>query len=88
MLRVLDGMPNGPRVGVDFVVIPTGEALISEEVDVLVLDTGSLFFGLDMPQAVCLIPTSGEDVKGDLPANRVPEEMSTKLLAYEELGLT
>lgn len=88
MLGPFDGMPNGSRVGVDLVVIPSGEAFVTEKVDGLVLNTGNFLLGLDMPQTIRLVPTSGEDVKRDLPANRVPEKSSMHLLAYEEPGLT
>jgi hypothetical protein len=41
-------------------------------VDVLVLDTGDCLLGLDMLEAICLVPAGREDVEGDLATNRVP----------------
>jgi len=71
MLRVVDGVTNRPLVTENFVVVATGHALVTKEVDVLVVDTGNLLFGLEVAQAVCLVPTSRENVKGDLAANGV-----------------
>ena len=43
ILRSLDGVTRRPRIAVDFVVIPTLEALVSEEMDGLVMDAGQSF---------------------------------------------
>jgi hypothetical protein len=40
-------------------------------VDVLVLDTRQLLFGLEVAQTVGLVPARGEDVKGNLAADGV-----------------
>jgi len=39
--------------------------------DGLVLDARNVLLSLDVLQAVSLVPASGEDVKGDLAADRV-----------------
>lgn len=64
-------MTNRARIGVDLVIVATGEALVTEEVDGLVLDTGDVLLGLDVLQAVSLVPTSGEDIEGDLATDGV-----------------
>lgn len=37
--------------------------------DGLVLDAGDVLLGLDVLQAVSLVPTGGEDIEGDLAAD-------------------
>ena len=75
VLRALDSMPDRPGILIDLIIITILEALVAEEVDVLVLNAREMLrrvsFGLDMSQAVCLIPTVREDIEGDLAANRV-----------------
>jgi hypothetical protein len=62
----------GPGVGVDLPIVPSLVCLVPEEVDGGVLDAiGPLGFSLYMVQAVCLVPALGEDVEGDLSADRV-----------------
>jgi hypothetical protein len=66
-------MTDRPRVLVYLIVVTILEALVAEEVDILVIDTREMLsricLGLDMLQAVCLIPAVREDVEGDLAAN-------------------
>lgn len=71
ILRPIDGVPNGPRVCEDLVVVSTREGLVAKEVDGLVFDTGDVLLGLDVLQAVSLVPTGWEDVERDLAADRV-----------------
>ena len=59
-------MADGAGVAEDLVVVATGEGLVAEEVDGLVLDATVLGLGLEVLEAVCLVPASGEDVEGDL----------------------
>lgn len=63
-------MADCPRILVNLIVVPTLKTLIAEEVDVLVVDAREMFrwvcFGLDVLQAVRLIPAVREDVEGDL----------------------
>jgi hypothetical protein len=76
----VDCVTNRSRIIVDLVVIAAFEALVPKEMDVLVLDAGqslrSVCFCLDMLQTVRLIPTVRENVKGNLSANRVSENVS------------
>lgn len=65
-------MANGSLISEDLVVITTREGFVTEEVDGLVFNARNIFLGLDVPQAVGLIPSSGKDIKGNLPADRVP----------------
>ena len=63
-------MTCGSGIFEDLVVVTTWRGLIAEEVDGLVGDTtGLLGVVLEMAQAVCLVPTVGENVEGDLTAN-------------------
>ena len=63
-------MADGAGVAVDLVVVAAGEGLVAEEVDRLILDAaGELGLGLEVPEAVGLVPAGGEDVEGDLAAD-------------------
>ena len=64
-------MADSAGVRKDLIIVATGEALVAEEVDGLVLDAGDVLLGLDVLQAVSLVPTSGEDIEGDLAADGV-----------------
>lgn len=66
VLRTIDGVTNCAGVGIDLIIVAAGEALVAKEVDGLVLDTGDVLLGLDVLQAVSLVPTSGENIEGDL----------------------
>lgn len=62
VLGALDAVADGTRVLVDLVVITALVCLVTEEVDGFVLGA-ELLLGLDVLQAVCLVPASGEDVE-------------------------
>lgn len=62
-------MADRARVGVDLVVVATNEALVTEEVNGLVLGPGDVLLGRDVLQAVGLVPASGEDVERNLATN-------------------
>jgi len=62
VLGALDAVADGTRVLVDLVVVTALVCLVTEEVDGCVLGA-ELLLGLDVLQAVCLVPTSGEDVE-------------------------
>lgn len=59
-------MTNSARVLIDFIVIAADKALVTEKVDVLILDAGDVLLGLDVLQAIGLVPAGREDVEGDL----------------------
>lgn len=59
-------MPDSPGVGINLVIIPAGKALVTEEMDGLVVDAGDLLLGPDMLQTISLVPASGENIKRDL----------------------
>lgn len=69
-------MADGPGVTVDFVVVASGEGLVTEEVDRLVLDTGDVLLGLDMLQTIGFVPASGENVERDLTTDGVTRTMN------------
>jgi hypothetical protein len=61
---------NGALVGEDLIVVAAGGGLVAKKVNVLVGDAaGFLGLGLEMLEAVGLIPPGREDIKGDLAAN-------------------
>lgn len=65
-------MANGPGVRVNLPVVAALKRLVAKEVDILVRDaTGLLGLGLEVLEAVRLVPAGGEDVEGDLPADGV-----------------
>lgn len=70
VLGALDRVANGAGVSVNLVVVAADGRLVAKEVDVLVADAALLLgLGLEVLEAVCLVPAGGEDVKGDLAAN-------------------
>lgn len=64
-------MSDRSWVRVDFVVVATSKRFVAEKVDSLVLDTRDVLLGLDVLQAVGLVPAGRENVKRDLAPNRV-----------------
>lgn len=63
-------MTNDPRVRVYLVIVPALERLIPEEVYRRVIDAARLLgFGLEVLQAVPLVPARRKDVEGDLAAD-------------------
>lgn len=70
IVRTLDSVSNRPRVRVNLIVIASDKALVAEEVDVLVFSARNILLGLDVLQAIGLVPTGRENVKRDLAADR------------------
>lgn len=71
VLGPLDRVAYGAWVDVDLVVVAALAGLVAEEVDSGVADaTGLLGLVLEVLQAVRLVPARGEDVEGDLAADR------------------
>jgi len=69
-------MADGTRVLVDLVVVTAFVGLVTEEVDRGVGDAARFFgVGLKVLQAVGFVPAGGEDVEGDLAADRVAVSM-------------
>ena len=67
-----DRMANCSRIAVDLIVVATLICPVAKEVDCSVINpTGELGFVLEMLQAICLIPTSREDIEGYLTTNWV-----------------
>ena len=64
-------MANGARVLEDLVVVAALVRLVAEEVDGAVLDATDLLLCFHVLQAVGLVPSSREDIEGDLAANGV-----------------
>lgn len=62
-------MPNCPRIGIDLVIITSGERLVPEEMNSLVFNARDIFFGFNMAQAVGLVPAGWENVERDLATN-------------------
>jgi hypothetical protein len=77
VIRVSDGVSNGTGVAEDLVVVASLLGLVTKEVDVLVGDTTWLLgLGIEMSQAVSLVPAGGENIKGDFTTNREAMERS------------
>ena len=64
-------MANGARVLKDLIVVAALVRLVAEEVDGAVLDAADLLLGFHVLQAVRLVPSSREDIEGDLAADGV-----------------
>lgn len=63
-------MADGPGVAVDLVVVSALHVLVAKEVDGLVLDAALLLgLGLEVIEAVGLVPALGEDVERNLATN-------------------
>jgi hypothetical protein len=62
---------NGSGIVVDLPVVAALEGLVAKEVNVLEIDPRDVLLLLDVLQAIGLIPASGENIEGDLAANRV-----------------
>jgi hypothetical protein len=61
---------NGTFACVDFVIVASNSSLVAEEVDRLEVDSSrNVLLVVEMLDAVCLVPTLGKDVKGDLAAD-------------------
>jgi hypothetical protein len=75
-------MADSSGIGVDLVVVATLESLVTKEVNVLVGDAiGLLGLVLEVPEAVGLVPASGEYIEGNLTTNGEGEtEMTESLL--------
>lgn len=59
-------MTYGTGVGVNLIVIASNKALVSEEVNILVLGASDVLLSCNMLQAVSLIPASREDIERNL----------------------
>ena len=65
-------MSNGPGIRVNLIIVTALVSLVTKEVDGGVFDSARvLCIFLEMLKAVCLIPSSREDVEGDLTTDRV-----------------
>lgn len=65
-----DRVTNGPSILIDLPIVAALVGLVAKEVDRGVLNTTGLFgLGLEVLQAVGLVPAGGEDVEGDLAAD-------------------
>jgi hypothetical protein len=57
VLRAINSMTDGPRVGEDLIVIASFVGFVTEEVDLL----EALIF--DMAKSICLVPAGWEDIE-------------------------
>lgn len=64
-------MTYSPRIRVYLIVITSRETLVSKEVDGGEVDSRYIFLGLDMLQAIGLVPPGWENVEGNLATDRV-----------------
>lgn len=70
-LRTLNTVSHCPTVLIDLIIISTFVCLISKEMYSRVVNPADLLLRFQVLQAVGLVPAGGEDVKGDLAADRV-----------------
>ncbi len=66
-------MPNRPLITINLPIVSALIRLVAKEVNLVIHDARALLLGLDMAQAVRLVPARGEHVEGNLPADRVCE---------------
>lgn len=71
VLGAIDSVSNGAGVFINLIVVTSNESLVTEEVDGAVFDARDALLRLDVLQAVGLVPTGGEDIKGDLATDGV-----------------
>lgn len=75
-------MAHRARVLIDFVIVPTLESLVAEEVDGGVLDAvGEVLLVEDVVKTVRLVPAFGENVEGYLTTDGVTKRSSQVSLA-------
>jgi hypothetical protein len=70
---ILDLVSDGPVIAVDLPIITARVCLVTEEVNLVVHDATPVLLLRKVVQAERLVPTSGENVKGDLSTNGVCE---------------
>lgn len=82
VLRASHGVANSPGVLKDLVIVTTLEGLVTKEVHSGIGDTARLLgLALQVLQAVCLVPASGEHVERNLAADAEGEAQVTEALA-------
>jgi hypothetical protein len=64
---------NRPLIAINLPIISTGVRLITKEVNLIIHNTTPSLLLCKMVEAVCLVPTSGEHVEGNLSADGVCE---------------
>ena len=64
-------MTNSPGIAVNLVIVSARKAFVAKEVDGLVLNTRDILLGLDVLQAVGLVPAGRENIERDLAADRI-----------------
>ena len=62
-------MPNCPAILEDLIIIAALVGLVAEEVDGGKFNTTERLLCLQVLQAVCFVPTSGKNIKGNLSAD-------------------
>lgn len=72
IIRSFDRVANCPGVGIDLIIVTANKALVTKEVDGLVLDARHILLRFNVLQTVRLVPASREDIEGNLSANGVP----------------
>jgi hypothetical protein len=87
ILRVLNLVSNRPLITINLPVVSTRVRLITKEVDLIIHYAAPSLLLCKMVEAVCLVPTSGEHVEGDLSTDGVCEaEVGEGLLELGDHG--
>lgn len=73
-------MPHRPPILKDLIIIAPLERLIPKEMHRRVLHSTNVLLGIDMSQAVSLIPAGGKDIEGDLAADGEGESQAAEFL--------
>lgn len=79
ILRARNRMSRRPAILIDLTVVAAFGRLVAEEMDGRVVDPREGLLRREMLQAVCLVPAGGEDVEGDLAADRIAVRVSVSV---------
>lgn len=81
-------MPHRPPILKDLIIIAPLERLIPKEMHRRVLHPTDVLLGLDVSQAVGLVPAGGENVEGDLAADGEGQSEAAEFLldGLDEVG--
>lgn len=86
ILWALDFMSRCTLILVNLIIISPPVCLVAEEVDGCVLYSGQILLRFQVLQAVCFVPSGGEDVKGYLSTNRVATDDTNGLICRLKKG--
>jgi len=62
-------VPHRPSILINLIIVAAFVRLVSKEMNSRVVNPTDFLLCFEMLQAVCLVPSGGEDVEGDLTTN-------------------